>query len=209
MDSIDLTDIARRTNNFSGSDLKNLAVAAALASLKDIIPDMWNAKAKAAQKDKAKDVKTDATTSTEAASGDASGATKTEKKSDDAEEEEDEDDEEDDDEDSDDDDSPDVPARILKPAHFKAAFEQVSATCSRDMASVVKLRNWANQFSKDSGAGLGGANGSQANGHANGGHSYRGLGNGDGLGDSRYGSTMLQRLTKPPGGNGSGGSGGF
>lgn len=218
MEGIDLTDLARRTNNFSGSDLKNLAVSAALASLKDIIPDMWNSKKtlKAKGKDSTNDAKED------------------DEKKEDAE------DDEDSDSDSDDDDTPEIAPRILRPIHFKAAFEQVSATCSRDMASVQKLRNWAAQFSRDSGAGLGATPAAStsplANGHAHPGAptatttttatgtgaggatttgatpSYRGLaagGEGGGLWDHRYESNMLSRFSNlPRPGAGSGGAGG-
>jgi len=227
MEGIDLTDLARRTNNFSGSDLKNLAVCAALASLKDVIPDMWNAKKslkKAEEKgeDEGKDNDDKEETETKAQAS--------------ANEDEEEDEDSDDDEDT-----PDVAPRILRPIHFKAAFEQVSATCSRDMASVQKLRNWAAQFSRDSGAGLGAtpapAATSLANGHAHPGaipaatatttggntgvstttgtgSTYRGLATGDGLWDHRYETNMLSRfsnLPRPgggPGGSGAGASGG-
>ena len=224
MEGIDLTDLARRTNNFSGSDLKNLAVCAALASLKDVIPDMWNSK-KTLKKDKAKDAD-------EAKDGEneEAGEKDPEAVADEAEEEEE-------DSDDDDEDTPDVDPRILRPIHFKAAFEQVSATCSRDMASVQKLRNWAAQFSRDSGAGLGttpSPAGSLANGHAHPGatptatasaaggaassttttgtgSTYRGLTGGDGLWDHRYETNMLSRfsnLPRPGGGSaGAGGSG--
>jgi len=215
MEGIDLTDLARRTNNFSGSDLKNLAVCAALASLKDVIPDMWNSR-KTLMKGK------------EIVDGDEA--------KEDEELEADADDDEEEDEDSDDEETPEVASRILRPIHFKAAFEQVSATCSRDMASVQKLRNWASQFSRDSGAGLGAiptpAAGSLANGHAHPGatttatasatggntgsttttgtgSTYRGLTGGDGLWDHRYETNMLSRFSNlPRPGGGSGGAGG-
>jgi hypothetical protein len=54
-----------------------------------------------------------------------------------------------------DDEKPDafeLPPRIIRPAHFNAAFEQVTATCSRDMASVQQLRSWAAKFSRNSSA---------------------------------------------------------
>lgn len=229
MEGIDLTDLARRTNNFSGSDLKNLAVCAALASLKDVIPDMWSAK-KTLKKGKEKADDED--------EGKADENKEEEKKVSEAAEDEKNEEEEDSDEDEDEDeDTPDVAPRILRPIHFKAAFEQVSATCSRDMASVQKLRNWAAQFSRDSGAGLGTTPtpaSSLANGHAHpgatptttasatggaagsttttgAGSTYRGLTTGDGLWDHRYETNMLSRFSNLPrpggGGSGAGGSG--
>lgn len=128
MEDIDITDLARRTHNFSGSDLKNLAVSAALESLKESIPDMWNAR------------KTSEKESAQASSDKSEGHT--------------EDAGADDDSDSDDNELASAP-RILRPIHFKAAFEHVSATSSRDMASVQKLRNWAAQFSRGGGTGSG------------------------------------------------------
>jgi hypothetical protein len=225
MEGIDLTDLARRTNNFSGSDLKNLAVCAALASLKDVIPDMWNAKKTLKKgKDKASDE--------DEAKADENKEEEKKEPEDAADENEEEDEDSDDEEDT-----PDVAPRILRPIHFKAAFEQVSATCSRDMASVQKLRNWAAQFSRDSGAGLGTTPtpaASLANGHAHPGaaptttasatggaagsttttgtgSTYRGLTTGDGLWDHRYETNMLSRFSNLPrpggGGSGAGGSG--
>jgi len=44
LEDVDLAQIAQRSNNYSGSDLKNLAVSAALEALKDSIPEMWGSK---------------------------------------------------------------------------------------------------------------------------------------------------------------------
>jgi SpoVK/Ycf46/Vps4 family AAA+-type ATPase len=41
LEDIDLAQLARRANNYSGSDLKNLAVSAALESLKDVLSETW------------------------------------------------------------------------------------------------------------------------------------------------------------------------
>lgn len=87
MEGVDLTDLARRTNNFSGSDLKNLAVSAALASLKDIIPDMWNSK-KTLKKENAK------TSSDENKEGDDDTKAKEEEEEDDDDSDSDSDDDE-------------------------------------------------------------------------------------------------------------------
>ena len=40
-----------------------------------------------------------------------------------------------------------LPPRVIRPAHFNSAFEQVTATCLRDMESVQQLRSWAAKFS--------------------------------------------------------------
>lgn len=129
MEGVDLSDLARRTNNFSGSDLKNLVVSAALTSLKEIIPYTWNVP---------KVVKTEAdkANSDQENEGETDGSdTASESRSDK--------------------DEPIAAPRILRPIHFHAAFEQVSATSSRDMSSVQRLRTWAAQFSRDSGPGFG------------------------------------------------------
>lgn len=133
MEGIDISDLARRTSNYSGSDLKNLAVSAALTSLKEVIPDVWNAhdgKKKVGNKANS-DKDTEAEAEAEAEGSDATSDSGSD----------------------DDDDEPIVAPRILRPVHFHAAFEQVSATSSRDMSSVQKLRTWAAQFSRDSGLG--------------------------------------------------------
>ena len=102
-------------------------MSAALESLKDILPESWAATKKRASND------VSTTNSNEA---DYSGH----------EDEEDVDDEEEN--------TFELPSRVIRPAHFDMAFEQVAATCSEDMASVQELRRWATKFSAKSSAPL-------------------------------------------------------
>ena len=129
MEGVDFAEIAQRAGNYSGSDLKNLAVCAALESLKGVIPEDWDAKEKRTPKNACATDSDGETGSTCESDGDGD-----EEGADDQEEE----------------DTHQFPPRIIRPAHFEAALRQVTATCLRDMESVQKLRTWASKFSRNS-----------------------------------------------------------
>jgi len=131
MEGVDVAQLAQRADNYSGSDLKNLTVSAALESLKDVIPETWVVK----KKQTAEGVSGDGSNEEEGGAretgiqaGEDAGA------SDDGQEE----------------DTFELSPRVIRSVHFDAAFEQVSATCSKDMASVQQLRSWAKKFSRNS-----------------------------------------------------------
>jgi hypothetical protein len=104
-------------------------VAAALESLKDILPKTWASKKKRTSK---------GASVTDSNEAEDSGYRVEMQDSEDGEDDEDEEDADDEEEDT-----VDLPPRIIRPAHFNAAFEQVTATCSEDMESVQELRRWA------------------------------------------------------------------
>ena len=106
-------------------------MSAALESLKDILPESWAATKKRASND------VSMTDSNEA---------------DNNAQEDDEDNECE--KDVDGEKLLDLPPRVIRPAHFDIAFEQVTATCSEDMASVQELRHWATKFSPENPAPL-------------------------------------------------------
>lgn len=130
MEDVDLSELARRTNNYSGSDLKNLAVYAALESLKDILPQTTKKK-RASKGDSSQ------TENSTLSVGMQDGEDDEDKEGvDDGKEE----------------DTFDLPPRVIRRAHFNAALEQVTATSSRDMASVRELHRWSAKFSRNSSA---------------------------------------------------------
>lgn len=141
MEGIDLSQLARRANNFSGSDLKNLAVYAALESVKDIIPDVCNMKRKRTAKG--------TTTDLDEESGSPRQFGMQNDESNGGEENVDGHEERD---------TFELPPRVIRPAHFNSAFEQVTATCLRDMESVQQLRSWAAKFSRNTRFGTESAN---------------------------------------------------
>src|ERR1700733_12852576 len=116
MEGIDLAELARRANNYSGSDLKSLAGSAALASLKDIVPD--TKRRRTARDTSATDLNIEEDSTDQVGIQDDAGP----------EDEEDADDRQED--------KLELPPRVIRPIHFDAAFEQITATCSRDMESV-------------------------------------------------------------------------
>jgi hypothetical protein len=122
LEDIDLAQIARRANNYSGSDLKNLAVSAALESLKDVLSETWTIQKK---------LSSEGPSVTDSNEG-KDGAHRVGMQ------------------DSEEEDAINLPPRVIRSAHFDAAFEQVTATCSQDMASVQELRRWTAKFSPGS-----------------------------------------------------------
>lgn len=135
MEGIDLAELARRANNYSGSDLKSLAVCAALASLKDIVPATRDTKRRRTARDaSATDINMEEDSADHVGIQDNAGP----------EDEEDANNQQED--------KFELPPRVIRSVHFDVAFEQITATCSRDMESVRQLRSWAAKFSRNSSA---------------------------------------------------------
>ena len=116
--------VARRTELFSGSDLKHLCVSAALAAVKDTIPSDW-AQRKPTDATKLPAVITDgdATVAPSIAADGEVASTPV-----------------------------DVPPpimikpRVISMAHFTVAFSEVTASSSESMESVKLLREWSANF---------------------------------------------------------------
>ncbi|TPX36293.1 hypothetical protein SmJEL517_g01421 [Synchytrium microbalum] len=119
--SVSITDLAKRTNMYSGSDLKNLAVAAALSSVKESVmremlgpegADMPRAEV-LSKLDSMEGYNESLMTVANTA-----GAASTSE-------------------------------RVIHIEHFEKAFSEISASISDDTQSLVELKKWEQQFAKN------------------------------------------------------------
>lgn len=118
-ESVDLADLAKRTPFYSGSDLKNLCVAAALTCVKEEMDLVQGSSDNSA-------AQPSATSTATVSDGDSSSKSETELKSEA---------------------SSKYPARrTLKPEHFEKAMEEISASISEDMSSLTAIKKFDEKY---------------------------------------------------------------
>ncbi|KAF9942314.1 hypothetical protein BGZ65_005098 [Modicella reniformis] len=133
-DDVEIKEIAKRTEFFSGSDLKNLCVSATLACVREDVENEIRGLQSTEKVSGAKDGSSDAvidlsllldqykkeTMASEATSGDFLRASLTTAGGQ----------------------MEATPARILRKSHFEKAFLQITPSCSENMESLTELRKW-------------------------------------------------------------------
>ncbi|KAJ1548436.1 hypothetical protein HK096_001924 [Nowakowskiella sp. JEL0078] len=121
LDGISVDEIAKRTDMYSGSDIKNLCVAAALASVKEtLVREILGSSTSDIESKDLKDIVVDRLATIEDWS-------EIVKKSD----------------------AP-VPDRVIKREHFETAFVEVPASLSENAETLIELRRWDKQYGEGS-----------------------------------------------------------
>ncbi|KIY50937.1 AAA-domain-containing protein [Fistulina hepatica ATCC 64428] len=124
---VDLSALAKKTESFSGSDLKHLCVAAALDAVKELVKVPWSTIETPASASSpvvpatAESLVTD--TNTEASSSEQSAASPQERLEN----------------------AKDTP-RVLKPHNFAKALKEISPSSSEMLGTLVELRKWNQEF---------------------------------------------------------------
>ncbi|KAK8174254.1 ATPase family AAA domain-containing protein 1-A [Phyllosticta citrichinensis] len=131
-EKLDLRDVARRTPFYSGSDLKNLCVAAALNCVKEEnVAAAEKKKKKKQQQQQQQQEEAEAAASATPPSPESPSPSSEPRQPHDQPPK---------------DESLYPPRRTLHTRHFAAAFEEIGASISEDMASLVSIRKFDDQF---------------------------------------------------------------
>ncbi|RUP47025.1 hypothetical protein BC936DRAFT_146214 [Jimgerdemannia flammicorona] len=117
--SISISELAKNTAYFSGSDLKNLCVSAALAAVHEaslglLLSSAGGAEASASSSQTSSSPASSSPASSSPASSPADTVSQHDK----------------------------IPVRVLRPHHFEKALSQVTPSCSEDMYSLIEIRKW-------------------------------------------------------------------
>ncbi|PFH50653.1 hypothetical protein AMATHDRAFT_144519 [Amanita thiersii Skay4041] len=124
---VDTKDLARKTDSFSGSDLKHLCVSAALDSIKEHVNLPWTVPHEALQQSvveevsvQGEDIQSTTTKSNQGASGPITSAANEP--------------------------LPNQPDRILHLRNFTKALKEITPSSSESLGSLAELRKWNEEF---------------------------------------------------------------
>ncbi|KAL1745608.1 hypothetical protein HDZ31DRAFT_36000 [Schizophyllum fasciatum] len=132
-EDVDVNALAKRTESFSGSDLKHLCVAAALDAVKELVTVPWASTTKPATAAPEPIANADVPptpepTTTESALTEASAADAQPDAAAAAEA------------------KPDTPPRVLGLRHFEKAMKEITPSSSEALGSLAELRKWNDEF---------------------------------------------------------------
>ncbi|KAL1707774.1 P-loop containing nucleoside triphosphate hydrolase protein [Schizophyllum commune] len=132
-DDVDVKALAKRTESFSGSDLKHLCVSAALDAVKELVTVPWASTTKpvAPSVSEAEATSTsEPLASTDSAPVDKADAPAESQKSDAPTP----------------DPKPTTPPRVLNLRHFEKAMKEITPSSSEALGSLAELRKWNDEF---------------------------------------------------------------
>ncbi|KAL1735246.1 P-loop containing nucleoside triphosphate hydrolase protein [Schizophyllum commune] len=131
-EDVDVKALAKRTESFSGSDLKHLCVSAALDAVKELVTVPWASTTKPAAPSVAEaEVASPSEPATLAESAPAKADAPAEAKKSDAPTPET---------------KPTTPPRVLNLRHFEKAMKEITPSSSEALGSLAELRKWNDEF---------------------------------------------------------------